>query len=149
MGLGEPRAIFLSSLFDTSKMAMNRAVHHNQTKFVNPTDVGFLCVSKRGHTEDTTDGKTTTKLAVHHNQMKFMNPPDVGYLCVSERGHTEDTTAGLAHLHRNGPHHIPSANSSSSNQCKLSSVISSFKRSHGSRRSRKNKARRSAKKRHK
>jgi hypothetical protein len=78
-----------------------------------------------------------------------VNPPNVGFLFVSERGHTEDTTDGLAHFHRNGPRHIPSANSSSSNRCKLASVIPSFKRSHGSRRSRKNKARRSAKKRRK
>jgi hypothetical protein len=49
MGLGEPRAIFLSSLFDASKMTTKLAVHHNQTKFVNPPNVGFLCVSKRGH----------------------------------------------------------------------------------------------------
>ena len=81
---------------------------------------------------------------------QFVNSPDVRFLCVSERGHTGDSTDGFEqHLHRNGPRHIPSANSSSSNRCKLASVIPSFKQSQGSRRSRKNQARRSAKKRRK
>ena len=125
----------------------------NQIKSVNPPDVGFLCVSQKVHTEDTTDG-----LAVvlkngprHINQIKSVKPPGVGFLCVSQKVHTEDTTDGLALAvgHKNGPRHIPSANSSSSNRCKLASVIPAFKTSHGSNMSRKNKAKKSYSKRRK
>ena len=85
----------------------------------------------------------------HHNQIKSVKPPDVGFLCVSQKVHTEDTTDGLAVVHKNGPRYIPSANSSSSNRCKLASVIMAFKTSHGSNRSRKNKAKKSYLKRRK
>ena len=83
------------------------------------------------------------------NQIKSVKPPDVGFLCVSQKVHTEDTTDGLAVVHKNGPRYIPSANSSSSNRCKLASVIMAFKTSHGSNRSRKNKAKKSYLKRRK
>jgi hypothetical protein len=70
----------------------------NQIKSVKPPDVGFLCVSQKVDTEDTTDG-----LAVVHkngprhiNQIKSVKPPDVVFLCVSQKVHTENTTDGLA-----------------------------------------------------
>ncbi len=70
--------------------------------YVKPPDVGFLCVSQKVHTEDTTDGLA---LAVAHkngprhiNQIKSVKPPNVGFLCVSQKVHTEETTDGLAML---------------------------------------------------
>ena len=86
--------------------------HINQIKSVKPPDVGFLCVSQKVHTEDTTDNLA---LAVVHrngprhiNQIKSVKPTDVGFLCVSQKVHTEDTTddLALALVHRNGPRHI-------------------------------------------
>jgi Holliday junction resolvasome RuvABC endonuclease subunit len=72
----------------------------NQIKSVKSPDVGFLCVSQKVHTEDTTDDLA---LAVVHrngprhiNQIKSVKPPDVGFLCVSQKVHTEDTTDDLA-----------------------------------------------------
>jgi hypothetical protein len=61
--------------------------------------------------------------------------------------HSEDNTDGLVHKH--GPRHLPSANSSSSNRCKLASIISSFKTENGSKKSRKIKNRNSQSKRRK
>jgi hypothetical protein len=65
---------------------------------VKPPDVGFLCDSQKVHTEDTTDGLAVVHKngPQHINQIKSVKPPDVGFLCVAQKVHTEDTTDGLA-----------------------------------------------------
>ena len=92
------------------------------------------------HSEDTSD-------CLVHKQ-SCSKQPDDGFLCVSRKMvHSEDTTDGLVHKH--GPRHLPSANSSSSNRCKLASIIPSFKTENGSKKSRKIKNRNSQSKRRK
>jgi hypothetical protein len=80
-----------------------------------------------------------------HQSNKVCEATRCFFLCVSQKVHTEDTTDGLALavVQKKRSTTLPSANSSSSNRCKLASVIPAFKTSHGSNRPRKNKAKKS------